>query len=108
MSSMHTESDSNLIRISSGFRRFLQQASFGLQLQLAQPEDLSEPEKAGIGVAVALGVIFIIIGLLCWRRRRIARRKRVEVSRVERSEGSRHGYSDSSMSGFSTMEYSDI
>jgi hypothetical protein len=114
MSTIHSESDSNSLGISSGFRRFLQEAKFGLQIQLAQPEELSEPEKAGIGVGVALAVLFLIVGFLCWRRRRNSRlrtSKSVEVSRVERIEGSRRGYytdADSSMSGFSSMEYSDI
>jgi hypothetical protein len=110
MSGIHSEIDSNTIGMSSGFRRILQQATFGLQIQLAQPEDLSEPEKAGIGVAVVLGVIFMIIGFLCWRRRRNSRlhsRKSVEVSRVERIDGSRRD-AESSMSRFSSMEYSDI
>jgi hypothetical protein len=113
MSRMHSELDSNSIGISSGFRRFLQQATFGLQIQLAQPEDLSEPEKAGIGVAVVLGVIFMIIVVLCWRRRnaRLRSRKSVEVRRVERIEGSRRGYftdADSSRAGLSSMVYPDI
>jgi hypothetical protein len=115
MSGIHSEIDSNSIGMSSGFRRILQQATFGLQIQLAQPEDLSEPEKAGIGVAaVVLGVIFVIIGFLCWRRRRNSRlysRKSVEVRRVERIEGSRRGYftdAESSRAGLSSMVYPDI
>jgi hypothetical protein len=114
MPSTYSESDSSSIGISASFRRFLQEAPFGLQIQLAQPETLSVQEKAGIGVGVILVVLLVLVGFLCWRRRRSARiriRKSVDASRVERIDGSRRGYytdADSSMSGFSAMEYSDI